>query len=69
LQRPDPLDPKGSPVEDGVETCVLVLVDHDDAHGFVVLGRDRLKKPCELVGTTHRRDDEVERRRALRHAP
>jgi hypothetical protein len=66
---PDPLYAKRPPADDRVETRVLVLVHDDDAHGGVLLNGQRVEEACELVRAPHRRDNEVERRRGLRHAP
>ena len=48
---------------------VIVLIDDDHACPVVLLRRDGVEEEAELVGSTHRRDDEVERRRHARHWP
>ncbi len=50
-------------------TPVLVLVDDEHAYVRVLLRLDRVEQPSELVAAAHRRDDQVERREPLRHAP
>ena len=46
------------------DALVVVLVDDDHAHPRVALRLERVEEALELLGSTHRRDDEVERRRA-----
>ena len=56
-------------VSDLRDPLVLVLVDDDDAQRPVALLLDRVEEAAELVRSTHRRDDEVERRKLPRHGP
>ena len=46
-----------------------ILVNDDDAHSWISLRLERVEEPSQLVGTTDRRDDEVERRKLPRHGP
>ena len=56
-------------VSDLRDPLVLVLVDDDHAQRLVALLLDRVEEAAELVRSTHRRDDEVERRKLPRHGP
>ena len=55
--------------EDRPQPVVVVLVDEADGERPVCLAVERVEEPVELVHPPHRRDDEVERRKSLRHAP
>ena len=48
---------------------VVVLVDDDNPQGRVVLSLQRVEEATELVRSSDRRDDEVERRKLPRHGP
>ena len=54
---------------DFLKPLVRILVHDDDAHSWISLRLERVEEPSELVGTTDRRDDEVERRKLPRHGP
>jgi len=55
--------------EDRFEASVLVLIDDEDANAWVRLAFDRVEQASELLHPSHRRDDEVERRKLPRHGP
>ena len=48
---------------------IVVLVDDDDSQRRVVLRLQRVEEAAELVRSSDRRDDEVERRKLPRHGP
>ena len=57
------------PDEEIVGAQVVVLVDDDNPQGRVVLSLQRVEEATELVRSSDRRDDEVERRKLPRHGP
>ena len=51
------------------EAIVGVLVDDDQTEPAIRLGIERVEQAIELGDATERRHDQVERRKAGRHAP
>ena len=56
-------------VEQLGHALVLVLIRDDRPQSRVALRLERVEEAAQLLRAAHRRDDEVERRRALRHEP
>ena len=56
-------------VDDRVEPVVGVLVDENQPKALMRLELERREEVLELLHTSDRRDDEVERRKLLVHAP
>ncbi len=61
------LQPGG--LDDRVESVIGVLVDEDQSKALVRLELECGQEVLELLHASDRRDDEVERRKLLVHAP